>query len=334
MSRGLGIAGKVRRGASKCNGSDCGNLSQGHGGESELQSLFMLRLVIALVSLSASAVLACPTCSCANPALLSIGADQPYPGRLRFGTTFRAWQQVDGIAGADGATLRELRLDLLASWSPLRRWTFAIDLPLQVRERTEVSLARERGFGPGDLNVSARFLVVGAEGLRRRHLVSVVGAMRLPTAPTLRDEVTGREFALDAQLAPGALAPGLGAAWSSFVGDRWSTMLSLNFELPLEGRFGLRIGPTVQLVGWAQFQPWPRLGFRAGVDARYEAVSFIRGVADASNSGVLLQPLLDLIVAPLSRVMITAGARVPFSVLRSATISQSPIIAVSLVVDV
>ena len=294
----------------------------------------VLRLAIAMVSLSASVVLACPTCTCANPALLSIGADQPYAGRLRFGATLRAWEQIDGTAGVDAATLRELRLDLLASWSPLRRWTFAIDLPLQLRERTEISLTRERGWGPGELSLSARWLLLGAEGFRPRHLLSVVGALRLPTAPTLRDGSTGREFALDAQLAPGSVAPGLGIFWSAFLGDRWSTAVTLNAEVPLEGRFGLRVGPTVQLIGWGQYQPWPWLGFRGGLDARYEAVSFIHGVADTTNSGALLQPLLDVIVAPVSRLMITVGARVPIGVLRSATIRQSPIIAVSLAVDV
>lgn len=294
----------------------------------------MLRLVCSLVVLGAAAATACPTCACGNPALLSMGADQPYDGRIRLGTTFRAWQQIDGAVGVDQATLRELRLDLLVSWSPLRRWSFVLDLPLQVRERTDVALARERGFGPGEGSLSARVLLLGAEGFRPRHLVSLVGSVRLPTAPTLRDGKTGQQLELDAQLGPGSFVPGLGVSWAAFIGDQWSTLASLTAEVPIEGRFGLRIGPSVALIGWAQFQPWKWLGFRAGVDTRFEAVSFVSGMADASNSGVLLQALGDVVVAPTPKVMLSAGARVPFLDVRGAPHQQSPIFLVSLVVDV
>ncbi len=42
-----------------------------------------LRWVTMVVVLGGSAVMACPTCGCANPALTTIGADQPFAGRLR-----------------------------------------------------------------------------------------------------------------------------------------------------------------------------------------------------------------------------------------------------------
>ena len=72
-------------------------------------------------------------------------------------------------------------MDLTASWTPLQRWTFLVNLPLQVRERQDVALATERGFGPGEIDLAARFLLVGAGGFRPRHLVSLVATARLPT---------------------------------------------------------------------------------------------------------------------------------------------------------
>jgi hypothetical protein len=288
------------------------------------------RAAVLLLTLGAHLAWACPTCTCGNPALLSIGADQPFDGRLRFGSTLRAWGQRE----TDGTSLRELRLDVLASWSPLRRWTFALNLPVQVRERTELSLARERGFGPGELDLSGRVLLVGADGFRPRHLVSAVLSARLPTAPTLVDGATQQPLAVDAQLGPGAFVPGGGLTWAAFIGDQVSTFVSLMGEVPLEGRYGLRIGPQVQLIASVQYQPWKFLGVRAGVDTRYEAPSALRGVTQTRFSGALLQALVDVVVSPVSTVLITVGARLPFADLRVGQPAQTPILLLSFVVDV
>ncbi len=292
----------------------------------------MSRLLLLALVLAAGWSTACPTCTCANPALTTIGADQPFAGRLRLATTFRAWAQQDGRAELDRAALRELRLDLTASWTPLERLTLILNVPLQARERTDVSLAKERGFGPGELDLTARVLLVGAQTFRPRHLISLLASARLPTAPTLHD-ASGSALSLDAQLGPGAFVPALGVSWTAFIGDRWSTFASLTGDVPLEGRYGLRIGPGVQLVGAAQFQPIRWLGLRAGVDARYEAVSFLRGVASPALAGLLTQALADVIVSPVSRLLISAGVRVPFVDTRPGPVSSTPIASLTVLVD-
>ena len=293
----------------------------------------MWRLLLVLTVGVSSLAAACPTCSCANPALTAMGAEQPFEGRLRFASTFRAWSQTDGTAEVDLAQVRELRLDLTASWTPLKRFTVLLNVPLQARERTDVSLAKERGFGPGEIDLSTRFLLVGAEGMRPRHLLNLVVNARLPTAPTLRD-ASGKAFEVDAQLGAGAFVPAAGLSWSAFIGDQWSTFVSLVGDVPLEGRYGLRLGPGVQLIGAAQFQPWSWLGLRAGLDARSEAMSFVRGVASPALSGLLLQALADVVVSPVSRLMLTAGARVPFLDTRPGPVSATPVFLLSVVVDV
>ncbi len=292
----------------------------------------LLRAAVAVICFAAAAAEACPTCSCANPALTSLGADQPFAGRLRLASTLRAWAQVEGAARVDQTVLRELRLDLTASWAPVQRLTLQLTVPLQARERREVSFAAERGLGPGEVDLSARVLLVGADRFRPRHLLSVVATARLPTAPTLRDGA-GVPLDADAQLGPGAFVPGLGLFWSAFIGDRWSTFVSVLGDLPLEGRFGLRVGPGLQAVGLAQFQPLTVLALRAGLDARYEALSFQRGVPTARLQGLLVQAAADLVVSPTSRWLLTVGARVPFADTRPRGVSTSPILLVSAVVD-
>jgi hypothetical protein len=293
----------------------------------------MLRVLALAAVVGPALAWGCPTCSCANPALTTMGSEQPFDGRVRLAATVRAWAQRDGTPQVDEAGLRELRLDLTASWSPVARWTFLLNLPLQLRERSDVSLARERGFGPGEADLSVRFLLVGATGFRPRHLVSLVLNARLPTAPTLSD-ASGRVFELDAQLGPGAFVPGGGVFWSAFIGDQWSTFVSLTGDVPLTGRYGLRVGPGVGLLASAQYQPWHFLGFRAGVDARYEAVSFLSGVPSPELAGVLVQAAADVVVAPVSALLLSIGARVPFVDTRPGPVSTTPILLLSVVVDV
>lgn len=286
-----------------------------------------------LTLLSAAPAWACPTCGCANPALTSIGADQPFANRVRFAAAVRAWAQRDGTAGEDLAELRELRMDLTASWAVVRRVTLQLNVPLQARERTNVSLQRERGFHLGEVELSARVLLVGAEGLRPRHLLSVVATSRFPTAPTLVGP-NGVPFAVDAQLGSGAWVPGGGVLSSVFIGDTWSLFNGLLFEVPFEGRYGLRLGPTANLVSSAQYQPWARFGLRAGLDARYELASWERGVAVRSQEGFLLQALAEVVFSPISTVLLTGGARLPLLDLRVGPVWSSPIALLSVVVDV
>jgi hypothetical protein len=275
---------------------------------------------------------ACPTCACGNPALTSMGAEQPFAQRVRLATTLRAWQQDEGIASLDAVRLRELRLDLTASWSPTAWLTLSLNVPVQLREHLAINLERQTALGWGEADVSARVVVSGAGQLRPKALVSVIGGVRLPSALTLRDRER-RPLDIDAQLGAGGLTPQLGVAWSGFFGDRWSAMASLTAEAALEGRYGLRMGPAAVLVALAQVQPVRWFGVRAGVDARGELPSFVDGVADARLSGLLGSLLADVVFSLGRQAVLLAGARVPLLDTRPGPVHTWPIPVVSLVVD-
>ncbi|MDX2015045.1 MAG: transporter [Myxococcaceae bacterium] len=288
-------------------------------------------LLVGGSGLSAPA-LACPTCTCGNPAMTAMGAEQPFSNRVRLAATARAWEQTQGVDGLDAVRLREVRLDLTGSWSPTDWFTLSMNLPLQLREQREVNLAREVAAGLGDADVAARFVVAGRGRMRPPALVSVIAGARLPTSPTLFDR-DRRALSLDAQLGPGSLAPQLGVAWSGFFGDRWSAMASLLGELPLQGRFGFRLGPSAVLVSLAQFQPVRWLGVRAGVDARVEGPSLVDGRADPSLSGFLGSALADVVFGLGSRVLLLVGVRAPLVDLRVGPVRTLPILVSSVVVD-
>jgi hypothetical protein len=264
--------------------------------------------------------------------MTSMGAEQPFVNRLRLAATLRAWQQSQGVEGVDGVRLREARLDLTGSWSPTDWFTLSVNVPLQLREQREVNLAREVAAGPGEVDVAARLVVFGRGRMRPRALVSVIAGARLPTSPTLIDR-DRQALSLDAQLGPGGVAPQLGVAWSGFFGDRWSALVSLLGELPLEGRYGFRLGPSGVLVGLAQYQPVTWFGVRAGVDARLEGVSFFEGQPDASLSGFLGSALADVVFGLSSRVLLLIGARAPLVDLRVGPVRTLPILVASVVVD-
>lgn len=282
--------------------------------------------------LLATASMACPTCACGNPALTAMGAEQPFAQRVRLASTLRAWQQDEGVANLDAVRLRELRLDLTASWSPTTWFTLSVNVPVQLREQLTVNLERQTALGWGETDVSARFVVAGAGRMRPKALVSLIAGVRLPSALTLRDREQ-RQLDVDAQLGPGGVAPNLGVAWSGFFGDRWSAMASLTAEVPLEGRYGLRMGPTAALMAVAQHQPLTWFGVRAGADARAELASFVNGVADPRLAGLLGSLLADAVFKLGQQTLLLAGVRVPLIDTRPGPVHTWPIPVVSLVVD-
>ncbi len=265
--------------------------------------------------------------------MTSMGAEQPFLNRVRLATTLRAWQQDEGASALDAVRLRELRLDLSASWSPTRWLTFAANVPLQLREQRSVNLERQTGVGWGEVELTSRVVLAGVGQMRPKALISLIAGVRLPTALTLLDQ-DRRALDTDAQLGAGAVAPQLGVAWSGFFGDQWSALASLMGEVPFEGRYGLRMGPSMGLIGLGQYQPLRWFGVRAGVDVRAELPTVVNGQSDARLSGVLGSVLADVIFSLNSKTLLLAGARVPLVDTRPGPVRTSPIFVVSLVVDV
>jgi hypothetical protein len=264
--------------------------------------------------------------------MTSMGAEQPFANRVRLAATVRAWQQSQGREGVDLVRLREARVDLTGSWSPTTWFSLSVNVPVQLREQRDPSLAREVGLGSGEVDVAARFVVFGHDRMRPRALVSVIAGARLPTAPTLVDR-NRQPLSLDAQLGAGGLAPQLGVSWSGFFGDRWSAMASVLGEVPLPGRFGLQLGPSAVLVSLAQFQPARWFAVRAGLDVRLEAVSVVNGAPDASLSGLLGSALADVVFGLGNRVLLLLGARVPVVDLRVGPVRTLPIAVASVLVE-
>lgn len=292
----------------------------------------MMRVSLVLLAVVATEqAWACPTCTCANPTLAAVGADQPFDRRLRLAAGVRGWAQWDGTPQFDRAVIRELRVDLLVSYSPWRWLTLQLNQPVQARQRVDVSLASENGFGPGELELGVRLVLIGARGFRPRHLLSVVAQARLPTAPTLRDH--SGPLSVDAQLGPGAFMGSLGLTWSGFYADRWSSWVSVSGELSSLGRYGFQPGPALGAVAQLQYQPLAWLGARIGFDSRYEFAGNQAGSSDG-RQGWLGNTITDVVFALGDRTLLSVGVRLPVVDVRSGGLKAAPNLFVTVGIDV
>lgn len=274
---------------------------------------------------------ACATCACGDPTLSSMGAEQPFEGRLRLSTTLRAWGHTMGREGEDATALRELRMDVAVAYAPVPWLMLAVNLPLQARETREVSLARERGWGVGDVDVSAKAFVWKDKDFSPDQLVSVVAGVKLPTAPTLR-AADGAVLGLDAQLGTGSVDPMAGLAWQGFRGP-WSFLASAMGFLPTRGREGFRAGASVRTSLGAQYQPGTRWAVRLGLDTRVEAPNDIDGEREPDGGGFIAYASPDVIYSPATDVVLQAGVRVPFVSQLRGRVVTTPIAQLSLAYD-
>jgi len=287
--------------------------------------------IAAALLLAAPAAFACATCACGDPTLTSMGTEQPFAGRLRLAATVRAWGMTTGEAALDGVTLRELRMDVAASYAPTRWLFLSATLPLQARGVRDVSLARERSWGPGDLEVSAKAYVFRDREFSPDHLVSVLVGMELPTSPTVHD-AQGRPLSLDAQLGTGSWDLLAGLAYARFRGE-WSFIASATGYLPTRGRMGYLAGASVRSTLAAQYQPHPRWALRLAADTRLEGASDTRGLRHPDGRGFIgfLSP--DVLYSPTTDVVIQAGVRAPVLNLLSGRVRHTPILQAAVAYD-
>ncbi|WP_199732789.1 MULTISPECIES: transporter [Corallococcus] len=289
-----------------------------------------LAVLCAALLIPASRAWACASCACGDPTLTSMGGEQPFEGRLRLSTMLRAWGHTEGQQNLDAQRLRELRMDVAVAYAPRPWLVLAVNLPLQAREVRDVSLARERGWGLGDIDVSAKAFVWKDKDFSPDHLLSVVGGVKLPTGPRLmaRD---GTALGLDAQPGSGSVDPMAGLAWQGFRGS-WSFMASVLGFLPTRGREDFRLGASVRTSVGAQYQPSTRWAVRLGLDSRAERAADTAGVSEENGGGFIAYVSPDVLFSPGMDVVVQAGVRVPV-VNQLRRVTSTPIAQLSLAYD-
>ena len=274
---------------------------------------------------------ACASCGCGDPTLTTMGTEQPFQGRLRLASQVRAWGSSSGQASVDAESLRELRMDLSVAYAPLPWLFLSATLPLQARMMRDVSLAREMGWGPGDLEVGAKAFVYRDKQFSPDHLVGVLAGTRLPTSPLLHD-AAGAPLSLDTQLGTGAVAPFLGLSYETFRAQ-WSFLVSTTGYLPTRGYLSYRAGPSLLTTLAAQYQPGTRWAVRLAVDGRLEGAADRAGLQDVTDSGFIAFVSPDVLFSPGMDVVVEVGVRVPVLNLLRGNVAQTPIFQASVAYD-
>lgn len=289
-------------------------------------------LVLALaVPLKAAA---CASCGSGDPTLTSMGTEQPFQGRLRGATLLRYWGQDSegGHHGMPGESLRELRLDVSASYAPVGWLQLAATLPLHARELSGGMLEPQRAFSAGDVELGARFLVWRDKELAPAHLVSALAGVKLPTAPQQRD-ASGEPWDADAQVGSGSVDPRVGAAYAFFAAP-WSLYTSLVLQWPTEGFGGHRMPRSLRGAVAGQYQLGPRVAVRLGVDTRLDGPEAHHGEPMPDTAGFIAYAAPDLLFSPRQDTAVQLGVRVPvLSTFAHGQPEERPVLSLALIHD-
>jgi hypothetical protein len=247
------------------------------------------------VSLSALA-LACAVCGAAEQTLPANGAEIAFKGRVR--------ATVDARAGSFAARERalevtEVRVVPGMSATVTDTTTLALDVPLL--QRTVAGAAHGT---LGDAEARATY------SLRREtRRLSLFALVKAPTSPIERDP-NGAYVPTDLQPGCGSVMPGVGAtfAFGPRIFSAWTTV---SFLLPVRVRGGPHPGRSVRASFSAQVQPLAWLAFRAGAHGRFDSSGDIDGVTDARSGGGSLHLAPEIVVSPVTDLVLSVGVAVP-----------------------
>jgi hypothetical protein len=252
---------------------------------------------------------ACAACACGDPTLTAVGVEQPFAGRLRSSLELRYRTDSIGAPGVDETEIVELRADLSTAWSPREVLSFVVTLPLVYREVTDVSLAVDRSWGPGDLEIRSKLFVYRDRALAPRHLLALMLGLKAPTAPFRRDS-EGELLPLEAQAGTGSWDLLVGPSYALFEGS-FSLYASAQAQLPIVTSDDLEPGASLRATLAPQLQVLESFAVRGAVEARADRVSEEEGEVDPNSGGVVVFAGGDLLVSPLLDLTLAAGARLP-----------------------
>lgn len=255
---------------------------------------------------------ACTTCSCGDPTLTAIGEEIPTASSFRAGLLARYWGRDVVHTGGDHSheyAIRELELDLLASYALDDRWVFALQVPLHGRQFSGGHDPARRLYSLGDVELAVRYVVFRDRAFSPNHLVSAIAGLQLPTAPLARDD-DGAVLEHDFQAGSGSFDPRVGLTYSFFAFP-WSAHAIATAQLPTRGFEDRRLGENVELRAGAQRQFGLGLGARLFAEARVERQSVLRGVREEGTGGFITYAAPAIFYAPRTDLMLEAVAHVP-----------------------
>jgi hypothetical protein len=252
---------------------------------------------------------ACSTCGCGDPTLNVLGAERPYQHRIRAGFDLRHRTDAIGDPNNNQVRLAEQRLAFFGAWAPTERLFLQLEVPVLRRELRYSNLAERTSFALGDVELRGKVFLAQDRVFVPRHLFSMTVGLKMPTAPRQRD-AAGALLTTEAQPGTGSFDPILGLTYA-YLPQPWSLYVSAHASAPLRGTATFRASQTLRTTVAAQYQVFAALGVRLGVDTRLDGAAFEDGAAERDSSGFIAFISPEVLVNPISDLVIFAGLRYP-----------------------
>lgn len=322
-----------------------------------MKRIFFAFIVPAMLLVSGTArdAMACAACSCGDPTLVVMGAEQPFAGRLRMALqlTGRSLSMVEPAGG--GEDMAEQQIGLAASYSPRRWLTLSAAVPFLRRAWTAQDNGQDGGqdvdMGAGDAELRAKAFVWRDRGFAPRHLLAVqIGALiplagagaagaadpggDMPWAIPRHGGSHGEPMdgGADRALASHHPMPLIGASYGYFAGP-WSLYASATVHLPVIGTEDPR---SLRTTVTGQYQVASTLGVRLGVDTRLDgyAGDGQAAAADpaAGRGGLVAFVSPELLWSPVTDLLLVATLRLP-ALDRLADQDEGPVLALGAAYD-
>jgi hypothetical protein len=286
-------------------------------------------LAVGLVPASSRA---CASCGCGDPTLLSLGVEQPFGGRFRVFSEGQYRTESQGTAQDGGSSVEEWSLTFGGSYSFSRAIALSVTVPVLFRTMNQFDLSTTHATNLGDIEAVAKFVLWRDREFSSRHLLSLLGGMRFPTAP-LQYGSDGEPLNTDIQAGPGSWWGIFGASYYGRLVGSLSLYASVLGYVPTEGRQGLKPGASGRGTLWLQLQPWNWLSLRAGTDARLDGVWHENGEVSPDTGGFIAFFSPAVLLSPATDWVIQLAAKVPVVNHLTGVHSEGTYASLSLVVD-
>ncbi|WP_394842696.1 transporter [Pendulispora brunnea] len=263
----------------------------------------------ALLLLSTRNADACAVCGCGDPTLTAMGAEKPAPFRLRAAVEWRHRTDNIGQERVDQIRLTEDRFDAQLAFAPIDRLYLLLTVPTLRRTVSYVNEAERTRWGLGDIELRAKFFLFQDRDFQPRHLVSVIGGVKLPTAPLQRNDA-GKLLPIELQPGTGSVDPIVGLSYAYFA-NPISFYASVQGTYPTSGTEGFRASPSLRTTTALQYQIVTPLAVRAGIETRTDGKSLEDGSHSRDSGGFIGYGAVEALVSPITDLMLFASFRMP-----------------------
>lgn len=282
---------------------------------------------------------ACASCNCGDTTLTALGLGKPYKDRVRLALEVMYGAHTTGVAPVEERSYL-LRTAATLAWSPSTWITTGVMVPMVSAWMRGAGQPNQSLVGLGDAELWLRGVVYRDRAFSTRHMVSLLGGLKFPTGPRLKD-ANGYPFPEDDQPGSGSWDPYIGASYG-WYGEGASAFVSASYRYPTNGWRGYRRGMNLGTSVGGQLQPIKRLAFALSMDFRWaepDSMASIDGqgravrvdVPDSGGSRLALTPAV--LVSPVEGWLLKLAAQVQVASWLRGHQSEGTAVFLSTVID-